>query len=195
MPDTICASENGIISSEHSSYPMLPGHSLYWVNAVIIEERYTIESIECPLYELTVHFTSEYEGFIWACMLPACGSQWWLDMNHFCSSWMYRILILQCNYIPALFMHIIMLQLQYWYTNYCCTWICVGNDHSSHYWNGTRDISNNPLHNNNIMTLLLHMQLGKNWFSCAVWLIINNKRQCSPFWRSKDFQIRMIFEL
>ena len=76
MSDTICATENGIISSEHSSYPMLPGHSLYWVNTVIIEECYTIENIECPLYELAIHFTSEYEGLIWAGMLSACGSQW-----------------------------------------------------------------------------------------------------------------------
>ena len=76
MPDIyIWATGNWVISSEYSSYPMLPGHSLHRVNTVIKKERCTIEGIERPLYELTVHFTSEYEGLVWAGMLLACGSQ------------------------------------------------------------------------------------------------------------------------
>ena len=54
---------------------MLPGHSLHRVNTVIKKERCTIESIEGPLYELAIRFTSEYEGLVWAGMLPACGTE------------------------------------------------------------------------------------------------------------------------
>ena len=76
MPDIyIWATGSGVISSEYSSYPMLPGHSLHRVNAVIKKERGAIENIECPLYELAICVTSEYEGLIWAGMLPACGTQ------------------------------------------------------------------------------------------------------------------------
>jgi hypothetical protein len=42
------------------------------------------------LDELAVHFTNEYERLIRAGMLPACGSKWWLDSNHFCCSWVCR---------------------------------------------------------------------------------------------------------
>ena len=105
----IWAIGNWIIACEYRSYPMLSRHGLHWINTLIVKEHWAIESIECPLYELAIHFTSDYDGLIWAGMLSACGSEWWLDTDHFRSSWvcitMHIIIIITSRSITNAHMH------------------------------------------------------------------------------------------